>query len=115
VDHVRDLVNAAGLQVNAPRMRANLEATAGLPQSERVTLLLARRVRRGKARALVEGAIQGSGASGRRLRGELVADPTVAAHPAAAELDEALAPARYLGATQVFIDRALAAYRSATQ
>jgi 3-carboxy-cis,cis-muconate cycloisomerase len=67
---------------------------------------------RGEARALVERAIQRCRTSGRHLRDELLADPTVTTHLTAAELDEALDPARYLGATQVFIDRALALYRS---
>jgi 3-carboxy-cis,cis-muconate cycloisomerase len=102
-----------GLQVDAGRMRANLEATQGLALSEHVMLVLARRVGRGKARALVEGAIQRCRSGGRHLRHELLADPTIATHLTATELDEALDPTRYLGATQVLIDRALAAYRAA--
>jgi len=111
VARVRNVV--AGLQVYPARMRANLDATQGLPLSEHVTLLLARSMGRGEARALVERAIQRCRTSGRHLRDELLADPDVTSHLTAAELDEALDPARYLGATQVFIDRALALYRSA--
>jgi len=111
VVRVRDVVDR--LHVDPARMRANLDATHGLPLSEHVALLLARPMGRGEARALVERAIQRCRTSGRHLRDELLADPTVTTHLTAAELDEALDPARYLGATQVFIDRALAAYRSA--
>jgi 3-carboxy-cis,cis-muconate cycloisomerase len=111
VARVRDAL--AGLQVDPVRMRANLEVTQGLPVSEHVALLLARHIGRGEARALVERAIQRCRTSGRHLRDELLADPTVTTHLTAADLDEALDPDRYLGATQVFIDRALAAYRSA--
>ncbi len=110
---VRDVV--AGLQVNPDRMRANLDATQGLPLSEHVTLLLAQSMGRGEARALVERAIQRCRTSGRHLRDELLADPDVTTHLTATELDEALDPAGYLGATQVFIDRALAAHRSVTR
>jgi 3-carboxy-cis,cis-muconate cycloisomerase len=111
VARVREVVDR--LRVDPVRMRANLDATRGLPQSEHVALLLAPRMGRGEARALVERAIQRCRASGRHLRDELLADPAVAAHLTAAELDEAIDPARYLGATQVFIDRALALYRAA--
>lgn len=110
VARVRDVVDR--LRVDPVRMRANLDATHGLPLSEHVALLLARLMGRGEARALVERAIQRCRTSGRHLRDELLADPTVTTHLTAAELDEALDPARYLGATQVFIDRALALYRS---
>jgi 3-carboxy-cis,cis-muconate cycloisomerase len=111
VVRVRDVVDR--LRVDPTRMRANLDATRGLPQSEHVALLLARRMGRGEARALVERAIQRCRASGRHLRDELLADPGLSTHLTVAELDEALDPTRYLGATQVFIDRALALYRSA--
>jgi len=110
VVRVRDVVDR--LHVDPVRMRANLDATHGLPLSEHLALLLARLMGRGEARALVERAIQRCRTSGRHLRDELLADPTVTTHLTAAELDEALDPARYLGATQVFIDRALALYRS---
>jgi 3-carboxy-cis,cis-muconate cycloisomerase len=111
VVRVREVVDR--LRVDPVRMRANLDATRGLPLSERVALLLAPRMGRGEARALVERAIQRCRTSGRHLRDELLADPTVSTYLTATELDEALDPARYLGATQVFIDRALAQYRSA--
>jgi 3-carboxy-cis,cis-muconate cycloisomerase len=111
VVRVREVVDR--LRVDPVRMRANLDATRGLPLSERVALLLAPRMGRGEARALVERAIQRCRTSGRHLRDELLADPSLTTSLTAAELDEALDPARYLGATQVFIDRALAQYRSA--
>ncbi|HSC71498.1 MAG TPA: 3-carboxy-cis,cis-muconate cycloisomerase, partial [Candidatus Methylomirabilis sp.] len=71
------------------------------------------RMGRGEARTLVERAIQRCRTSGRHLRDELLADPAVTRQLTTAELDEVLDPTRYLGATQVFIDRALALYRSA--
>jgi 3-carboxy-cis,cis-muconate cycloisomerase len=110
VFRVREVVDR--LRVDPARMRANLDATRGLPLSEHVALWLARRMGRGEARALVERAIQRCRTSGRHLRDELLAEPSITTHFTPAELDEALDPARYLGATQVFIDRALALYRS---
>ncbi len=111
VARVRDVVDR--LHVDPVRMRTNLDAAHGLPLSEHVALRLAPLMGRGEARALVERAIQRCRTSGHHLRDELLADPTVTTHLTTAELDEALDPTRYLGATQEFIDRALALYRSA--
>jgi 3-carboxy-cis,cis-muconate cycloisomerase len=99
------------LQVDERRMRANLDATGGLLLSEHVAMALAPAVGRHRAQELVRGAA-GRAAGGAAFRAELLADPEIAAHLGPAGVDAALDPARYLGSTPAFIDRALAAHRS---
>jgi 3-carboxy-cis,cis-muconate cycloisomerase len=49
--------------------------------------------------------------SGRSFAAELLEEPAVAGVLSAAELEELLDPAGYLGAAATFIDRALRAHR----
>ena len=102
-----------GLEVDAARMRANLDAAGGLPLAERLSLLLAARLGRRRARALVEVASRRAAAGGRLLRDELLAEPEAATALSPAEVEDAFDPARYLGSTEAFVDRALAAHRAA--
>jgi 3-carboxy-cis,cis-muconate cycloisomerase len=89
-----------GLEVDAGRMTVNLAAAGGTVMSERLTFVLAGRLGLERAReAVTEAARSGS------LRDGL-ADLL-----SAEELDEALDPSTYLGAADVFVDRALALYR----
>jgi 3-carboxy-cis,cis-muconate cycloisomerase len=93
----------AGLEVDADRMRVNLDASDGLIVAERVALVLAERVGRGAAHELVAGA---AGAPG--FREALVADPR---NPLTVEeLDELLDPLGYLGSAEALVDRALDHY-----
>jgi 3-carboxy-cis,cis-muconate cycloisomerase len=100
----------AGLEVDPERMRENLAATRGLALAERVSFLLAERAGREEAHALV-GAAGRRAASGAGLREELLADAAVREHLSPEEIERALDPAGYLGATDAFIDRALDAHR----
>jgi 3-carboxy-cis,cis-muconate cycloisomerase len=93
-----------GLEVHPDRMRENLDRTAGLLLTERVTMTLAERIGRSEAKRIVEGAIAGSGS----LRERLLATDQLTEE----EVDRALDPRGYLGSADAFIDRALAAYRS---
>ncbi|HEY7484725.1 MAG TPA: 3-carboxy-cis,cis-muconate cycloisomerase [Streptosporangiaceae bacterium] len=100
---IRDAVE--GLQVDAARMRANLDLTGGLPLAERVVGALGGDP---AARTAVTAACARAAAEGRPLRDVLIGDRAV---PLTAEqLDEALDPAGYLGAAHALIDRALAAH-----
>ena len=85
-----------GLHIDPERMRANLELSGGFVMAERASYLLAEQVGRREAYERVARAA----ASGRPLSEELELD--------AADLD----PETYLGSAEMFIDRALAAYRS---
>ena len=85
-------------------MRANLDATGGRLLAERILLALAPRAGHAEAKAAVQAAATADGS----FRDALRAQPAVTAHLDAAALDALLDPAGYLGATDTFIERALA-------
>ena len=66
---------AEGLEVDAERMRRNLELTHGAIVSERISFLLTERIGRERATALVGHALRRSEQSGRDLGEELAEDP----------------------------------------
>jgi 3-carboxy-cis,cis-muconate cycloisomerase len=85
-----------GLEIDAERMRANLELAGGRVMAERAAFLLAEQV-------------------GRRQAYELVAAAASSERPLAEGLeleDSDLEPASYLGSAETFVDAALAFYRS---
>jgi 3-carboxy-cis,cis-muconate cycloisomerase len=100
------------LEVDAGRMRANLEAAGGLPLAEAAAAALAGPLGRRHAREVVEAASRRAAEDGRALREVLLASPEVAAGLGAADLDKALDPAAQLGAAGALVDRALAAHRT---
>jgi 3-carboxy-cis,cis-muconate cycloisomerase len=107
----------AGLQVDADRMRANLDAAGGLPLAESVVTVLAPAFGRLPAHDLVAEASAIAAASGRDLGDVLVNSPDFAARLnaagiTAAQVDAALDPAAYLGSAGTFTDEALAAHRA---
>jgi 3-carboxy-cis,cis-muconate cycloisomerase len=98
-----------GLVVHTDRMQVNLAATRGLIMSERLVFALAERIGQEEARALVSEAGARAGERGTGLRDELAADRRMPM--SSAELDAAFVPETYVGAADVFIDRALDLYR----
>jgi len=82
-----------GLEVDAERMRANMELSGDAVMAEQASFLLAERV-------------------GRREAYELVARAAGSGRPLAEELGLDLEPTSYLGSAEAFVDRALAAYRA---
>jgi 3-carboxy-cis,cis-muconate cycloisomerase len=106
----------AGLQVDTGKMAANLAAAGGLPLAERVTALLRDAVGGQEAHDLVATAVAKAATSGVPLRDILLADPgfedkLARAGITQADIDQALDPAGYLGASDDFIRAALAAHR----
>jgi 3-carboxy-cis,cis-muconate cycloisomerase len=89
------------LEVDAERMRENLDATDGALVAERVAGALAGALGRNGADELVRDAL----AAGRL-------EQAAGEHLAADEVAELLDPAGYLGAAAVFIDRALSAHEA---
>jgi 3-carboxy-cis,cis-muconate cycloisomerase len=87
------------LEVDPARMRENLDRTGGAAVAERVARALADELGRDGADELVREAL----ASGRLAQ-------AAREHLAAEEVARLLDPAGYLGATPVFIDRALSAH-----
>lgn len=100
-----------GLEVDVQRMRANLELGGGLVMAESVTMAMAAKVGRSEAQEAVKLAAGRALEAGRPFREELLDDPEIGARLSAAEIERALDPASYLGAAEVFVDRALAKYR----
>jgi 3-carboxy-cis,cis-muconate cycloisomerase len=101
---------AAGLEVDAARMRANLELTHGLIMGEAVMLALGAAIGRMAAHKLVEQASKQAAASGRHLREVLGSDAEVGRHLSPEALDKLLDPANYRGEAGAFVDRVLATY-----
>ena len=87
----------SGLEIDAERMRANL---AELTAAEHASFLLSERVGRAQAHELV----------GEAARSKSFREGLVGAGLTADEVDRALDPEQYLGATDAFVDRALAFY-----
>ena len=100
------------LEIDAERMRANLEATGGLVVAERVSFLLAERYGRAEGHAIVRDAARRAAERGVSFEDELRADDRV--DLPSEELADALDPLTYLGSAEAFVDRALELYRSET-
>jgi 3-carboxy-cis,cis-muconate cycloisomerase len=99
---------AEGLQVDAARMRVNLEATGGLIMAEAVAMALAEKIGKSEAHHLVETASKKAVNEKKGLREVLTKDPKVTAHLGADRLAKLFEPMAYQGASQALIDRLLA-------
>jgi 3-carboxy-cis,cis-muconate cycloisomerase len=97
-----------GLDVDAERMRANLEASGGLVVAERVSFALTPRLGRSRAHEVVAEAARAPS-----FREALLADSRTGL--SADELDTLLDPTGYLGAAEALVDRALDEYERARE
>ncbi len=106
-----------GLQVDAARMRANLDLTHGLILGEAAMLALGDRIGRLQAHTLVEHASRRAVVQGTSLRDALAAmlreDPAHAGLLDDAALDRLADPGNYAGQSARFADAAVAAWREA--
>jgi 3-carboxy-cis,cis-muconate cycloisomerase len=93
------------LEVDADRMRANLEVTHGLIMAERVMMALGAKLGRLHAHELVEHATKKAVAEGRHLRDVLGEDRAITAELGADELDRLFDPLGYVGQAATFVDR----------
>lgn len=98
------------LQVDAERMRRNLELTGGLVLAERVTTALAPALGRLEAHDVVRHACDQAVASGRPLADVLAEVPDVTARLDGASIARLLDPAEALGSAPALVDRALRAH-----
>jgi len=96
-----------GLQVNAEKMRANLEAADGLVLAEAASFALSQHMPRQKAQKLVKTASRAAVEEGRHL-----IDILSSQCDAKIDWDWLRDPANHLGSSNHLIDRSLAAYRS---
>lgn len=101
---------AEGLQIDAARMRQNLEATNGLILAEAVMMALAAFIGRLEAHHLVEAACKRAIAGQLHLRDVLAKDPAVTAHLGGDALARLFEPESYLGSAGHFVDAALSAH-----
>ncbi|HET8832128.1 MAG TPA: 3-carboxy-cis,cis-muconate cycloisomerase [Casimicrobiaceae bacterium] len=99
-----------GLDVDAERMRANLDITQGLIFAEAVQMALAPSIGRGAAHSLVASACRRASAEHVHLREILAQEPGVTAVLDARQLAQLFEARNYLGATEAFIARVLAAH-----
>jgi 3-carboxy-cis,cis-muconate cycloisomerase len=113
VDRVRRALET--LEVDPERMRRNLAATDGLIMAEALATALAERVGRPEAQRIVRAVCERARQNGTDLGAAALADGRVGSVLAPEAIARALDPGSYLGATEAFIDRALAAYRAARQ
>jgi len=97
-----------GLEVDAARMRRNLELTDGMILAERVAFALAERQGRGTAHEVVREAARRTSESGRTFEEELRGDARLELSDR--ELTQTLDPTTYLGSAEAFVDRALEQY-----
>jgi 3-carboxy-cis,cis-muconate cycloisomerase len=107
--HLTDTL--AGLQVDAERMRANLDASAGLVYAEALRMALARRIGGGPAAALVAAACDRARAEKKRLEDVVADDPAVTPHLTRDEIAALFDPAASSRSCGPLIDRALDRHR----
>ncbi|EPL7480670.1 lyase family protein [Pseudomonas aeruginosa] len=101
-----------GLEVDAARMRSNLDLTQGLVLAEAVSIALAQRIGRDAAHHLLEQCCQQAVREGVHLRQVLGSHAEVSAQLSASELDHLLDPALYLGQARRWVERAVAEHRN---
>jgi 3-carboxy-cis,cis-muconate cycloisomerase len=99
---------AWGLEVDAARMRANLDTTRGLIMAEAVTMALTEKIGKSEAHHLVEAASKNAVAEKKHLQDVLTKDPKVTKWLGAKKLAELFEPMAYQGVSQPLIDRLLA-------
>ena len=94
-------------ELDATRMRSNLDATHGLIMAEAVTFALANKIGKSDAHHLIEAASKRAVAGKQHLREILAADSLVTAHLSPEKIAALFEPMAYQGASQALIDRLL--------
>jgi len=96
-----------GLKVDPDRMRANIDATQGLPLAEAVSSALTSKIGRIEAHEVLRKAVDQAVTAKRPLSDVLKEIPDVKTHLNNAEIDGLLDARNYLGSAQRFISRVL--------
>jgi Adenylosuccinate lyase C-terminus len=97
-----------GLEVHADRMRANLDATRGLVVSEAVMMGLAPKMGRDRAHDVLYAIIHDPAMGDKSLAEALLGRDDVTADLGEAEIRRLTDPTKYLGLSEVMVDRVLA-------
>jgi 3-carboxy-cis,cis-muconate cycloisomerase len=100
------------LAIDSRRMRENLDLTKGLILAEAVTMALGTKIGRLQALQLVEAACQRATGAQKDLRAILTQDPAIAGQLSSDDLDRLFDPQRYLGVSDLLIDRVLASHQN---
>jgi len=100
---------AQGLEINAERMRENLDLTRGLIMAEAVAMALGAKIGRQEAHAVVDEASRKAVDTKRDLQSVLSEDPRVTSRLTPGELASLFELLRYQGVAQTFIDRTVGA------
>jgi 3-carboxy-cis,cis-muconate cycloisomerase len=100
-----------GLEVDAERMKENVDLTHGLIFAEAVSMKLAEKVGKKTAHEMLEAASRKVIHEKTHLRDVLLADSAVMSHISAKQLADIFDPARQLGSSDEFIDRTIEAAR----
>ena len=103
----------AGLEVDAARMRANIDLTNGLVMSEAVMMGLGRHIGREYAHDLVYDICRDAIRKNRPLQDLLAEHPEVSKHVTRAQLAQFCDPMNNLGQAGVMVDRVLASLKQA--
>jgi 3-carboxy-cis,cis-muconate cycloisomerase len=107
---------APRLDVDAERMRQNLDETHGLIFAEAVSMALAKKIGKAKAHDVVEAACNTSRKDGRHLRDVVDDEPSINKHFSMEEIDALFDAQNYLGLAEEFVDRVVeASKKSATE
>ncbi len=101
-----------GLEIDPQRMRRNLELSGGLIMAEALMMALAPRLGRDEAYRAVQRAADRAAREGKSLREMAEADEEIRTVLSPEGIARAFDVSGYLGSTDVFIDRALAAFRA---
>ena len=101
----------AGLEVDAARMRENLDMTHGAIVSEAVMMGLGPYLGRQRAHDLVYDICREAAATGTPLIDLLARNPEISQHLSGHELERMVDPANYLGLAGEMVDRVLASER----
>ena len=102
---------APNLEIDAERMRKNLDLTEGLIFAEAVSMALGEKMGKADAHQLMEAACARALREKRNLRAILSADPKIEAQLSPADLDRLFDPRNYLGAAEEYVYRVVAASR----
>jgi 3-carboxy-cis,cis-muconate cycloisomerase len=98
----------AGLEVDAARMRANLDMTLGMIVSEAVMMGLGPHLGRQRAHDLVYDICRKVATTGTPLAELLAQDAEISRHLNRKQIDDMCDPAKYLGLSGEMVDRVLA-------
>jgi 3-carboxy-cis,cis-muconate cycloisomerase len=104
---------AEGLEVDAERMRANLDISQGLIMAEAVSVALAKKIGKQEAHKLLEEACMRAAKEKRHLRDVLSENKRVTEYLPVDEIAKLVAPEHYTGMAGDFIDRLLGSIKNA--